>query len=211
LDAASAREFPAGRDAGDNRPAAMQNAAMGRALESITPELRSFIEAQRVFFVATAPLETGGHVNLSPKGMDTFRVLSPTRVAYLDLTGSGNETAAHLAQNGRATFMFCAFDGQPKILRLYGRGRVVRPPSPEWDELSRLFPALPGARQVVVADVTRVQTSCGFGVPLMAFGGERDALVGWAEAKGEEGLRQYREQKNRTSIDGLPTALGNAE
>ena len=178
---------------------------MGRVYESITPELRGFIEAQHVFFVATAPLEAGGHVNLSPKAMDTFRVLSPARVAYLDLTGSGNETAAHLAQNGRVTFMFCAFEGQPKILRLYGRGRVVRPPSAEWENLSPLFPALPGARQVVVADVTRVQTSCGFGVPRMTFVDDRDALVRWAEGKGDEGLRHYREQKNRTSIDGLPT------
>jgi hypothetical protein len=179
---------------------------MGKPHESISPELKTFIEAQHVFFVATAPLEASGHVNLSPKGMDTFRVLSPTRVAYLDLTGSGNETAAHLAQNGRVTFMFCAFDGKPMILRLYGRGRVATPGSAAWAELSAHFPALPGARQVVVAEVTRVQTSCGFGVPRMNFSGERDALVRWAEAKGDEGLRQYREQKNRVSIDGLPTA-----
>jgi hypothetical protein len=137
--------------------------------------------------------------------MDTFRVLSPTRVAYLDLTGSGNETAAHLLQNGRVTLMFCAFEGKPKILRLYGRGQVARPRSREWDELAPRFPALAGARQVVVADVTRVQTSCGFGVPEMTFTRDRNALVRWAEAKGPEGLRAYREQKNRTSIDGLPT------
>ena len=176
---------------------------MGAAHESISPELRSFIEAQRVFFVATAPLEAGGHVNLSPKGMDTFRVLSPARVAYLDLTGSGNETAAHLAQNGRVTFMFCAFDGKPMILRLFGRGCVVKPGSHEWDDLAPHFPALPGVRQVIAADLTRVQTSCGFGVPRMTFDAERDALVRWAESKGDEGLRRYREQKNRTSIDGL--------
>jgi hypothetical protein len=178
---------------------------MGSAFESLSAELRAFIEAQHVFFVATAPVEPTGHVNLSPKGMDTFRVLGPNRVAYLDLTGSGNETAAHLAQNGRITIMFCAFEGKPKILRLYGRGRMARPGSAEWAELSPLFPALPGARQVVVADVTRVQTSCGFGVPLMSFQQERDTLVRWAESKGDEGLRLYREQKNRTSIDGLPT------
>jgi hypothetical protein len=179
---------------------------MGRAIESITGELRAFIEAQHVFFVATAPLEREGHVNLSPKGMDTFRVLAPDRVAYLDLTGSGNETAAHLRQNGRITFMFCAFDGKPQILRLYGGGRVVKPDDAPWAELAPLFPELPGARQIVVADVTRVQTSCGFGAPLMNFEGERDALVRWAEAKGEGALRAYREQKNRLSIDGLPTA-----
>ena len=179
---------------------------MGTASESINSQLRAFIEAQQVYFVASAPLEPHGHVNLSPKGMDTFRVLGPNQVAYLDLTGSGNETAAHLAQNGRATVMFCAFEGKPTILRLYGRGRAVRPGEAEWDELSPRFPALPGARQVVVVDVTRVQTSCGFGVPLMRFEGERDALVRWAESKGEEGLRVYREQKNSRSIDGLPAA-----
>jgi hypothetical protein len=178
---------------------------MGTAFASIAPDHRAFIEVQHVFFVASAPLEPDGHVNLSPKGMDTFRVVSPNRIAYLDLTGSGNETAAHLVQNGRVTVMFCAFDGKPTILRLFGRGRVVRPGAAEWDELSKLFPALPGARQVIVVDVTRVQTSCGFGVPVMRFEAERDTLVRWAESKGEEGLRQYREKKNRASIDGLPT------
>ena len=178
---------------------------MGRAVDGISPELRAFIESQHVFFVATAPLEADGHVNLSPKGMNTFRVLAPNRVAYLDLTGSGNESAAHLRQNGRVTFMFCAFDGKPQILRLYGKARVVRPGDAPWAELATLFPQLPGARQIVVADVTRAQTSCGFGVPLMNFEAERDALVRWAEAKGEEGLRAYREQKNRVSIDGLTT------
>ena len=179
---------------------------MGKATDSIGPELRAFIEAQRVFFVATAPVGAGGHVNLSPKGMDTFRVLSPTRVAYLDLTGSGNETAAHLLDNGRITFMFCAFEGKPTILRLYGRGRTVPIESPEGASLAPGFPALPGARQFIVADLTRVQTSCGFGVPLMRFDAERDALRRWAEARGPDGLRQYREEKNRRSIDGLPTS-----
>ena len=178
---------------------------MGTALESLSPELRAFIETQHVFFVATAPLGRDGHVNLSPKGMDTFRVLSPNRVAYLELTGSGNETAAHLLENGRVTVMFCAFEGKPKVLRLYGRGRVVLPDSTDWAELSGPFPVLPGARQVIVVDVTRVQTSCGFGVPVMRFESERDTLVRWAESKGDEGLRQYREKKNRFSIDGLPT------
>jgi hypothetical protein len=179
---------------------------MGAATESISPELRAFIEAQHVFFVATAPDGPGGHVNCSPKGMDAFRVLTPTRVAYLDLTGSGNETAAHLVQNGRVTFMFCAFEGKPKILRLYGTGRVVAPDAREWSELAPLFPELVGTRQVIVADVTRVQTSCGFGVPEMRFLAQRNALVEWARGKGPEGLSAYREKKNRTSIDGLPTA-----
>jgi hypothetical protein len=179
---------------------------VGRATEAISPELRAFIETQRVFFVATAPAGPDGHVNVSPKGMDTFRVLSPTRVAYLDLTGSGNETAAHLLENGRITFMFCAFEGKPTIVRLYGRGRAVPIESSRGAELRPHFPALPGARQIVVADLTRVQTSCGFGVPLMQFADERDALVRWAEARGDEGLMAYREQKNRRSIDGMPTA-----
>ncbi len=179
---------------------------MGAVSDSISNELRAFIEAQQAFFVATAPLEPAGHINLSPKGLDTFRVLGPNRVAYLDLTGSGVETAAHLVQNGRITFMFCAFDGKPTILRLYGRGSVVRPESPEWAALAPLFPTLPGGRQIIVAEISRVQTSCGFGVPLMRFDGDRDALVRWAEAKGRDGLRLYRERKNRTSIDGLPTS-----
>jgi hypothetical protein len=179
---------------------------MGQIHDTITPDLQSFIQSQHLFFVATAPLEASGHVNLSPKGMDTFRVLSPTRVAYLDLTGSGNETAAHLLQNGRITFMFCAFDGKPRIVRLYGQGRTVAPDSPDFADLAARFPTLPGARQIILADISRVQTSCGFGVPVMTFAEHRDALPRWAETKGDDGLRQYREQKNRTSIDGLPTA-----
>lgn len=183
---------------------------MGRVYESITPELQAFIEAQHIFFVATAPSQTSGHVNLSAKGMDTFRVLGLTCVAYLDLTGSGNETAAHLTQNGRITFMLCAFEGKPQILRLYGRGRVVRPADAEWDPLATLFSELPGTRQVIVADLMRFQTSCGFGVPLMEFSQERDALVRWAGTKGEQGLREYRELKNRVSIDGLEAAEGSS-
>jgi len=179
---------------------------MARVHDHITPELRAFIEAQPVFFVASAPLSGEGHVNLSPKGLDCLRVLSPTRVAYLDLTGSGNETAAHLAENGRITFMFCAFTGAPRILRLYGRGEVVLPDAPEWAELADLFPTYPGTRQIITAEISRVQTSCGYAVPLMDFVRERDTLTRWAEAKGEE-LPRYREQKNAVSIDGLPAPL----
>ena len=179
---------------------------MASVHEMISPELQAFIESQHVFFVASAPNGPGGHVNLSPKGMNTFRVLSPQRVAYLDLTGSGNETAAHSLQNGRVTFMFCAFEGTPMILRLYGRGRALQPASPEYMELSSNFPELPGIRQIIVADITRVQTSCGFGVPLMKFEKERDLLTKWCEHKGPQGLAEYRELKNRLSIDNLPTA-----
>lgn len=176
---------------------------MGKVVECITPELQAFIEAQPLFFVASAPLSGEGHVNLSPKGLDCLRVLSPTRVAYLDLTGSGNETAAHVRENGRITFMFCAFAGAPRILRLYGAGRVLLPGTPQWAELGGRFPPLPGARQLVVAEISRVQTSCGFGVPLMDYVRQRDTLLRWAEAKGGE-LPGYRRQKNARSIDGLP-------
>jgi hypothetical protein len=178
---------------------------MGRTLENITSELAAFIRTQPLFFVATAPLDRGGHVNLSPKGLDTFRVLSPTRVGYLYFTGSGNETAAHIRVNGRIPFMFCAFDGPPKILRLYGRAQVVTPVDPHWDELARHFELRIGARQVVLADIHRVQISCGFSVPRMHFDADRAELDRWAAAKGAEGLRLYRREKNSRSIDGLPT------
>ncbi len=170
----------------------------------VTPELETFIVAQQMFFVSTAPLSASGRVNLSPKGLDTLRLLSPSRVAYLDLTGSGNETAAHLKENGRITFMFCAYQGPPKILRLYGKGRITRPGDSQWDELEPLFPTLPGIRQIVIADISRVQTSCGFGIPLMRFEGHRDLLTAWAEKKGQDGLAEYRAKKNAMSIDGLP-------
>jgi len=176
---------------------------MGKVLESITPDLAAFIEAQPLFFVATAPVSAEGHVNLSPKGLDCLRVLSPSRVAYLDLTGSGNETAAHLAENGRITFMFCAFAGPPRILRLYGAGSVALPGSPEWAALIGHFPTYPGARQIIVAEITRVQTSCGYAVPLMRYTRQRDTLLRWADAKGDA-LPRYRKEKNATSIDGLP-------
>lgn len=178
---------------------------MGRVIPEITPELRGFIDSQPLFFVATAPLTPDGRVNVSPKGLDTFAVLSPTRVAYLDLTGSGNETAAHLLENKRITFMFCSFAGPPRILRLYGRGRVVLPADEGWTGLRSRFPDLPGGRQVILADIERVQTSCGFGVPLMEHLGPRDTLVRWAAAKGDEGLADYRRAKNAESIDGLRT------
>jgi hypothetical protein len=176
---------------------------MGNVVECITPELQAFIEAQPLFFVASAPLAGTGHVNLSPKGLDCLRVLSPSRVAYLDLTGSGNETAAHVRENGRITFMFCAFAGAPRILRLYGVGRVVLPETPQWAELAGRFPGHPGARQIITAEISRVQTSCGFGVPLMEPVRQRDTLLRWAEAKGGD-LVRYRQEKNARSIDGLP-------
>jgi hypothetical protein len=180
---------------------------MGKVVEEITPQLREFIEKQHLFFVATAPLSAEGHVNLSPKGLDCLRIFSPLKVGYLDLTGSGNETSAHLLENARITFMFCAFDGPPNIVRLYGQGRVIIPNTPEWDELIPNFRLYPGARQIIVADIDRVQTSCGYAVPLMDFVGERDTLLRWADAKGTDGLIEYRQNKNAQSIDCLPTPL----
>jgi hypothetical protein len=180
---------------------------MAKTFDSITEDLQHFIGSQHVFFVATAPLDGNGHINLSPKGLDCFRILSPNRVAYLDLTGSGNETSAHVLENGRITFMFCAFDGPPNIVRLYGRGRTILPGSTEWDEMSVRFDLYTGTRQIITAEITRVQTSCGFGVPLMEYAGERDQLIRWAETKGEDALETYRAQKNWCSIDSLPTPL----
>jgi hypothetical protein len=176
---------------------------MGKQHSELSPDLQAFVEAQRIFFVATAPLAIDGHVNLSPKGLDTFRVLGPRRVAYLDLTGSGNETAAHVAENGRLTVMFAAFEGRPQIVRLYCTGRVVTRDTPEWEELSPAFPDLPGARQIVVGDVERVLSSCGYAVPEMAFVADRDTLPRWSTSKGTDGLVAYRREKNRTSLDGL--------
>lgn len=171
----------------------------------ITPELAAWIAEQPVFFVASAPLAATGHINVSPRGLDTFRVIGSRRVAYLDLTGSGNETAAHVQENGRITVMFCAFNGAPRILRLYGQGQVVLSSDPAWPGHRARFPdELPGVRQIVAIDVHRIQTSCGFGVPLMNFSGQRDALLSWAERKGPEGLQAYRRDKNSCSLDGLP-------
>lgn len=178
---------------------------MAKLYPEIDAEMSAWIEAQPMFFVATAPLSLEGHVNLSPRGLDTFRVLGPREVAYLDLTGSGNETAAHLEENGRITVMFCAFSDRPRILRLYGQGMVVLRDDPEWDSLRCLFPGrLKGERQIVRVDVRRIQTSCGFGVPLMDFRGQREELVAWTAKKGPEGIRDYHRRKNALSIDGLP-------
>ena len=182
---------------------------MAKVFDTLPDDLADFIREQHVFFVASAPLAAEGHVNLSPKGMDCLRVLTPNRVAYLDLTGSGNETSAHVAENGRITLMWCAFSGPPRILRLFGQGRTVLPASADWVELRPLFPGYPGTRQIMVAEVDRVQTSCGFGVPLMTYTGERDALVKYAETTGEVGLARYRQETNAISMDGLPAPLAN--
>jgi hypothetical protein len=177
---------------------------MGKLFSELDDDLRAFIARQHLFFVATAPLSPDGHVNLSPKGLDTFRVLGPRTVAYLDLTGSGVETVAHLRENGRLTVMFCAFEGRPRTLRLYGRGRVVEPGDAEWAGVSAEFPSMPGIRSVVVLDVDRIADSCGYGVPRFEFADDRPQLAEWADKKGSDGIRLYQTQKNRTSIDGLP-------
>ncbi|PRZ05243.1 pyridoxamine 5'-phosphate oxidase [Isoptericola sp. CG 20/1183] len=178
---------------------------MGTVHERIDDRLRSFVEAQRVFFVGTAPLSGDGHVNVSPKGVDgSFVVLDDRTVAYLDITASGAETIAHLRENGRVTLMFCAFTGPPNIVRLHGRGRVVSLYDAEFAALAEHFTERRGARAVIVVDVDRVSDSCGYGVPLYDHVGERDLLPAFMDRKGPEGQAEYRRRKNVTSIDGLP-------
>ena len=176
---------------------------MGKVYDEIDRGLQEFIGRQHVFFVGTAPTSPEGHLNVSPKGLDTFRILGPRSVAYLDLTGSGIETVAHLRENGRITIMFCAFEGRPLILRLHGRGRVVEPSDVEWEGLIAQFPEYPGVRSVIVMDVERIADSCGYAVPRYEYQGERSQLLAWSDRKGPEGLEGYKEQKNRASIDGL--------
>ncbi|TVP61428.1 MAG: pyridoxamine 5'-phosphate oxidase family protein [Nodularia sp. (in: Bacteria)] len=182
---------------------------MAKVFDCITEELQNFIVSQHIFFVGSAPLSATGHINLSPKGLECFCILSAHQVAYLDLTGSGNEVSAHLQENGRITFMFCAFEEPPRILRLYGQGYTILPNSPDWKSLYSLFPQIPGTRQIIVADIERVQTSCGLGVPLYEYQGQRQSLVNWASKKGEQGIQEYQQQKNLVSIDGLSTPLNN--
>jgi len=181
---------------------------MGKFHDSIKPAHKEFIEQQHIFFVGTAPLSPDGRVNLSPKGLDCFRVLNERKVGYMDLVSSGNETSAHTLENGRITLMFCSFNGAPNILRLYGKGVAVLPGSPGWDRYSPHFTLYPSTRQLIIAEIDLVQTSCGFGVPLFDYAGERDLHFDWAAKKGTDGLRDYMEQNNLKSLDGLPTDLG---
>ncbi len=176
---------------------------MAQVIDSLHEELIQWIRAQHVFFVASAPTD-GGHVNLSPKGLDSLRVLDDRTVAYLDLTGSGAETIAHLRENGRLTIMMCAFDGPPRILRLFGAGQAHVRGSARYDELAPCFPDMPGARAIVELAIQRIQTSCGYAVPFMEHRAERPTLHQWARRKGEDGIAAYWAEKNRTSIDGLP-------
>ena len=174
---------------------------MGKRYATIDETVRKFIEAQPVFFVGSAPLSADGHINVSPKGLDTLRVLGPRTIAYLDLTGSGIETVSHVKENGRVVLMFCAFQGPPKIIRLYGRGTVIEPHDDPFAELAVHFPEFEGTRSIIVVEVSRIADSCGYSVPLLRYEGERSQLTAWAHKLGPEGLKIYRREKNQKSID----------
>jgi hypothetical protein len=178
---------------------------MAKQYSQLTDDLSDFIRRQKIFFVGTAASD--GRVNVSPKGMDTLRVVSANRVVWLNLTGSGNETAAHLLENNRITLMFCSFEGAPQILRLYGQARAFHPHDAEWNSLVDFFPPIPGARQIIDVSIELVQTSCGFAVPLLDFKTERDQLEKWAENRGPAGVRKYWEEHNQQSLDGKPTGI----
>jgi hypothetical protein len=184
---------------------------MGKTHETITPELTEWIGKQRMFFVATAPLSANGHVNVSPKGGESFKILGPLEAAYQDYTGSGAETAAHIQENGRIVIMFCAFEGPPKIVRLHGEGTLILPNHPRYEELAGHFPENPGTRAIIHIAVNRVSDSCGFSIPYFDFKGERDTLDRWAAAKSPEQLETYRATKNQRSIDGLSAFTADAE
>jgi hypothetical protein len=177
---------------------------VSKQLEKIDADLADWIRAQKMFFVGTAPLSAQGHINVSPKGGESFRILGPLEVVYQDYTGSGAETAAHVRENGRILIMFCAFDGPPKIVRLHGRGTVVTSDHARFAELAELFPHNPGTRAFIHIVVNRVSSSCGYSVPLYDFRDNRDVLDKWANSKGPERIAEYRAQKNQRSIDGLP-------
>ena len=177
---------------------------MAEGFEELNDDLRQFIAEQHMFFVATAPLAGDGHINLSPKGLDSFRALSPRQVGYLDLPGSGVETIAHVRENGRIVIMLCAFAGRPRILRLYGRGRIVEPIDAEWQELSSQFPSYSTPRSVIVVDLERIADSCGYGVPNYEYTGDRSQLVDYCQRKGPEKIHSYKAEHNRASIDDLP-------
>jgi len=181
---------------------------MGKTLDAISPELAAWLEAQPVFFVATSPLAAEGHINCSPKGGDAFRMLGPMEAVWMDLYGSGAETAAHLRENGRIVVMFCAWQGAPDIVRLYGRGEVIVPGDARFPALAAKFQPHAGLRSFVHIQLDRASSTCGWGVPVMKFEKERDGLEKWAAARGNEGLAAYRAEKNARSIDGLPAFGG---
>jgi hypothetical protein len=173
--------------------------------DSLEGKHRAFIEAQHLYFIGTAGAD--GYVNVSPKGADSFRILDDSTVAWLNLTGSGNESAAHVLENGRMTVMFCSFDKQPLILRLYGQAVTMHPRNERWDELTALFPANTGARQIFVLDLELVQTSCGYGVPYFKFKDDRPTLNKWADNNGESGVKEYWAEKNTRSMNDKDTGI----
>ncbi|MFJ7512524.1 pyridoxamine 5'-phosphate oxidase family protein [Peribacillus simplex] len=181
---------------------------MAKYFPEMLSEHQKFIKKQHLFFIASAPLDAEGHVNLSPKGYDTLRILSSTEIAYLDLTGSGNETSGHISENARITFMFCAFEGPPLILRLYGSGKVILPDTEEWDQMIGHFEMMPGARQIILAKIHKVQTSCGYSIPFMTYSSERETLIRSNIKKDEAELENYLREKNSSTIDGILTPLG---
>jgi hypothetical protein len=176
---------------------------MGKQYPEITSALKEWIEEQKIFFVATAPLSEEGHINCSPKGLDSFRIIDTHRVVYQDLTGSGIETVAHLKENGRIVIMFCGFEGPPKILRLHGIGEVIEPAHEDFDSLNTLFPQHPGTRAYISVHVTRVSDSCGYSIPVYEYKKDRDVLDKLCANKGKDGLKTYRALKNTESIDGI--------
>ncbi len=178
---------------------------MGQRYPELSEKHVEFIAQQKLFFVGTATADS--RVNISPKGMDSFRVINCKRVVWLNVTGSGNETAAHVQSNPRMTIMFCAFEGAPLILRLYGTAKVLHKTSPEWQELQALLPSLPGSRQIFDLEVELVQSSCGMAVPYFSYEGDRQLLSDWAAKKGDEGIKEYWAQKNQFSLDGVPTHI----
>ena len=178
---------------------------MAKQYNHINNRIKKFIESQKIFFVATATSDS--RINLSPKGIDTFRVVDKSKILWLNLTGSGNETAAHLDKDGRITIMFCSFEGAPMILRLYGKGKIIHPKSEKWSSVKYNFPNLAGTRQIFDIDVDLVQTSCGMSVPLFKYTEERNQLDEWAINKGDGGIKDYWLEKNEFSIDGIPTNI----
>jgi hypothetical protein len=181
-----------------------KNNYMGKIYEGITPELKKWIDQQYIFFVATAPLSAEGHINCSPKGLDSLRIIDETTIVYQDLTGSGVETIAHTRENQRIVIMFCAFAGAPKIVRLHGKATAILPNTPSFSRFSNLFPDRIGVRSYIEVKLTRITDSCGFGVPMYEYKRNRDQMDKWAEVKGEQGVMQYQQKNNLVSIDQLP-------
>ncbi|MZG30508.1 MAG: pyridoxamine 5'-phosphate oxidase family protein [Nitrospinae bacterium] len=178
---------------------------MSKFYTELDEKLQEFVADQKIFFVGTAASD--GRVNVSPKGMDSLKVLNKNQLIWLNLTGSGNETAAHILEKSRMTLMFCSFEGKPLILRIYGKARAIHPRDEEWSEWIKLFPDYPGSRQIFLLDIDSAQTSCGFAVPNYKYQEDRSDLVYWTEKIGDEGVKNYWKEKNQTSIDGKPTRI----